>query len=140
MDLYWTEPVVIMSNMSRRSTLPEPWLNLANAVGGLVALRAALGWPYMVFYRRARGLVKIPKTDQIVIAQLAKQHHVMSPLTEDVSQLEFFGEALALGMPPSQNETVRLKSIYSTEQLVQLAESETASVNALRAATHLLDL
>ncbi len=126
--------------MARPSTLPGPWLDLANAVGGIDTLCRILGWSYMPFYRRARGLVKIPKADRILVDRLAKQHGVCSPLIEDnLGPLELLGDALGRGFPPAAEETARLAAQYPEEALLKLAESEAVSPNVLRAVTHLLE-
>ncbi len=125
--------------MARQSTLPGPWLDLARAVGGIQALCSTLGWPYMVMFRRTRGLVKIPKADRMLIDQISKQHSVKSPLvSEDLAQLELLGSALSKGFPPAKSEMTRVSALYPTDELIKLAEAENISENVLLAVTHLL--
>ena len=127
--------------MARPSTLPTPWLDLANAVGGIETLCTCLSWSYMALYRRARGLVGIPKADRMLIEQLAKQHHVTSPLIVDnLGPLEMLGDAISLGFPPSREETARVLALYTTEELTKVAETDGVSSNVLRAVGHLLGL
>lgn len=127
--------------MARPSTLPGPWLDLANAMGGATALRNALGWPYMVFFRRARGIVKIPKADRMLVEQLAKLHNLPSPLKPDnLAPLELLGEALKKGWPVADEEIEKLKRAYDTNELIALAEDDETPEVLLRAAGHLLDV
>lgn len=126
--------------MARPSTLPGPWLDLANALGGIEALCTCLSWSYMSLYRRSRGLVRIPKADRMLVEQTAKMHRVPSPLlVENLTPLELLGEALAMNYPVDPTEINRLRSKFTESELIKLAESDAVSPLVLMAVTRILE-
>lgn len=135
--------------MARPTTLSPEWQSLAQAVGGIERLRRELGWGTMVFYRRTRNRVRLPRADRMMVETLAAKHGLPSPIPEgpaeippelDLTPLELAGKGLALGFPIAKNAIKSLRETYTDDQLVIIADSESIKADILRAATYLLEL
>ncbi len=135
--------------MARPTTLSPDWQTLAQAVGGIEQLKRELGWGTMVFFRRTRNLVSLPRADRLLVETLAARHKVPSPLPPappqlpaglDLTPLELAGKGLALGFPIAKNAVRSLRETYTDDQLVIIADTETSKADVLRAATYLLEL
>lgn len=112
-------------------------------------MKRILGWPPMVFFRRTRNLVRIPKADRMIVDQLCKQHNVPSPLepepfdprnVDDLEDLRTVGEELERDFPVTPELADELRAKFPEEVLIQLAESDRTPAPVLRAVTYLLGL
>lgn len=139
--------------MANKTTLPLPWRPLAEAAGGVSALQRMLGWPTMTFYRATRSEEAPTKARLEQVNTLARRLGVTSPYDSAppkpppppldvlaVEMLELCGDTMARGVMPSEATTERLRSRFSDDQLIALAESDKVSENVHRVVAYLLGL
>ena len=121
--------------MPPRTTLPASWIPLVRAVGSVRAIYLELDLSQSSFHRCAAGLRQFPPEALSRLETLCLEQGVPNPLSRptvpwngDLAPLKRLGE-----------EIVRLKNVYSIEQLTRLAESDGTPEAIQRAIRHLLE-
>lgn len=133
--------------MSRNTTLSPAWTALIDRVGGLAQLCDSLGMAQTTFYRASRGLVAFAEDKRTAISILSELYELPNPLegqplqprVKDLAPLRMLGDAMAQGFPPATRVLERLRRMYPTSQLVELAESDNTPENILRGVAKLLE-
>lgn len=132
--------------MSRKSTLSPAWKALSTAVGGPSAIADALGMSQTTFYRVSRGFSAFPEDKRDALEILCDLYDIPNPVeakaitrAKDLTPLRMLGDALERGLPPATRTLEKLRAMYPTEQLTELAESDNTPPNILRGVTVLLE-
>lgn len=132
--------------MTKTGQLSKAWKNLADAVGGMKELAAALNVSDTTLYKKTRGRLPFSDEQKEKIKTLAGRHDVPNPLTQtpkpwskDLRPLVDLSNRLEMGFPIARRELRRLRETYPDDQLVKLAEAEGTPEKLLRAVQLLLE-
>lgn len=131
--------------MPRETSMLPKWKRFVDALGGRDKAMQLLGIGPSTLYRWTHGTTKQQFSgDEIsLIRKLAKKYKATNPLL-DVQRLELLGAALLhIEQEPQRHMPTRaiahVRSFYTEEDLVSLAEDDSVSANVLRAVTLLLE-
>lgn len=140
--------------MSRETTLPHAWAELALAYGGVAALAKEIGVSTAALYRTSRGLVHATWEFRDRVASLAavkripnpmKTHKLAASVVRDETKvleqlLDLLGRQISENTRVPKTFLDRMSKRIGTEALIELAERDDVSRNVHIAVSKLLGL